>query len=209
MMKLLNDMELDSGTRELVNIASHSAYSLIENLNNILEFSQLDVHLLTLHKKHFDLTAAISSALETQEAKALSKALIIETQIKPDVPEIIYGDKRAIIKILTNLLSNAIRFTDQGYIRIVVDNITIDSKNLLRFTVIDTGVGIPESALNSLFDSLDKDTHLVNSSFTGRLRLIVSKQLCDLMGGQIGVLSQQGIGSQFWFTIDTSEPVHS
>ena len=208
MMKLLNKLELKTEARDLLNIASHSAYSLIENLNNILEFSKLDVNLLELHKKHFDVTEAISSALETQESMALSKSLIIETQIKPDVPEIIYGDQKAIIKVLTNLLTNAIRFTDQGYIRVVVDNKRNETSHLLRFTVIDTGVGIPESALNSLFDSLDNDTDLVNSSFTGRLRLIVSKQLCELMGGEIGVRSQQGIGSQFWFTIDISEHKH-
>ena len=120
-------------------------------------------------------------------------------------PDTIFGAQKSIVKILNNLLSNAIRFTDKGSIRITVDNQSTAEKRLLRFTVTDTGIGIPESALPGLFDSLDKDTDLVNSSFTGRLRLIVSKQLCELMGGEIGALSKQGVGSQFWFTIDISE----
>ena len=86
-----------------------------------------------------------------------------------------------------------------------MDKLSQGDKKLMRITVIDTGIGIPESALGGLFDSLDKDTNLVNSSFTGRLRLIVSKQFVELMGGEIGVRSEQGKGSQFWFTVDITE----
>ncbi len=205
MITLLNKMDLNSEAKELLTIASHSAYTLIENLTNILEFSKLDVQQMQLQKKHFNVASTLSAVIERQESIALSKTLMIETQINPDVPDTIFGAQKSIVKIINNLLSNAIRFTDKGAIRITVDNQSTATKRLLRFTVTDTGVGIPESALAGLFDSLDKDTDLVNSSFTGRLRLIVSKQLCELMGGEIGVLSKQGIGSQFWFTIDISE----
>ncbi len=202
MLKLLKSMEFSDEARDLLIIASHSAHSLIENLTNILEFSKLDAHLLELNKEYFDLTEAVTLVLETQESIALSKSLMLETHINPDVPEHVLADKKAVDKILSNIVSNAIRFTDRGNIKLVIDQQIIESKKMLRFTIIDTGIGIPESAIGNLFDSLDKDTDLVNSSFTGRLRLIVSKQLCELMGGEIGVRSVEGEGSQFWFTID-------
>jgi len=205
MLKLLNDMEFERDTRDLLQIASHSAHSLLENLTNILEFSKLDANLLQLQSDHFNIREAISTVLETQESIAIEKTLLLETTIAPDVPGAILGNEQAISKVLDNLISNAIRFTNKGYIQLSVDYQKENNQKYLRFTVSDTGIGIPESALTTLFDSLDKDTDLINSSFAGRLRLIVSKQLCELMGGQIGVRSKQEKGSQFWFTINITE----
>ncbi|MCP4414834.1 MAG: hypothetical protein GY808_19925 [Gammaproteobacteria bacterium] len=205
MLKLLNEMDFEPDTRDLLQIASHSAHSLLENLSNILEFSKLDANLLQLQYNHFNIRETISSVLETQESIAIKKTLLLETTIAPDVPGAVHGNQQAISKVLDNLISNAIRFTNKGYIQLTVDYQDDGKQKFLRFTVSDTGIGIPESALKTLFDSLDKDTDLVNSSFAGRLRLIVSKQLCELMGGQIGVRSQQEKGSQFWFTVNISD----
>ena len=201
MLKLLNQAELDQETEHLLKIAIHSAYSLTENITNILEFNKLDAGLLRLETESFDLHEAISQVLETQESIALSKSLLIEKHLSADVPMSLNSNERAVKKVLNNLISNAIRFTDTGSINLNVDRIFKDDIPFVRFKVTDTGVGVPAEAVPTLFDSLDKDTHLKNSSFTGRLRLIVCKGLCELMGGEIGLESTEGQGSVFWFTI--------
>ena len=201
MLKLLNQAELDQEMCHLLKIAIHSAYSLTENITNILEFNKLDAGLLELESKPFDLQESISQVLETQESIALSKSLLIEKHINADVPLSLNANERAMKKVLNNLISNAIRFTDQGSINLKVDRVFKGEEPYLRFKVTDTGIGVPKEAIDTLFDSLDKDTHLKNSSFTGRLRLIVSKGLCELMGGEIGLESREGQGSVFWFTI--------
>ncbi|MEL0036118.1 MAG: HAMP domain-containing sensor histidine kinase, partial [Gammaproteobacteria bacterium] len=159
MLKLLNQAELDQEMSHLLKIAIHSAYS----------------GMLELESKPFDLQESISQVLETQESIALSKSLLIEKHINADVPLSLNTNERAMKKVLNNLISNAIRFTDQGSINLKVDRIFKGEEPYLRFKVTDTGIGVPKEAIATLFDSLDKDTHLKNSSFTGRLRLIVSK----------------------------------
>ncbi|MEL0068925.1 MAG: ATP-binding protein, partial [Gammaproteobacteria bacterium] len=201
MLKLLNQAELDQEMSHLLKIAIHSAYSLTENITNILEFNKLDAGMLELESKPFDLQESISQVLETQESIALSKSLLIEKHINADVPLSLNTNERAMKKVLNNLISNAIRFTDEGSINLKVDRVFKGEEPYLRFKVTDTGIGVPREAIATLFDSLDKDTHLKNSSFTGRLRLIVSKGLCELMGGEIGLESREGQGSVFWFTI--------
>ncbi len=205
MLRMLNQAELDNETSHLLKIAIHSAHSLTENITNILEFTKLDAGLLTLTYENFDLYETISQVLETQESIALSKSLLLEKQISADVPQQIKAPRRAIMKVLSNLLSNAIRFTDRGTISLKADRIIEGNDVFLRFKILDTGIGIPEQAVDSMFDSLTIDTQLKNSSFTGRLRLIVCKGLCELMGGKIGVRSTEGKGSEFWFTIRITE----
>ncbi|WMS86932.1 sensor histidine kinase [Pleionea litopenaei] len=201
MLHLLSEYNLSEEPKELLNISRRSANTLINNLNNILDFSKLDANLLKLHKNDFEVRQLVDEVVAEYTPHAKSKSLILTHSISPDVPQTAFNDARRIKQIVKNLLGNAIRFTKDGEVSLYCDVVMESNSEYLRFTIQDSGVGIPEDALRGLFDSLEQKTKLTNSSFAGRLRLIVSKKLSELMGGSIGVSSELQKGSRFWFTV--------
>ncbi|MEE4246592.1 MAG: ATP-binding protein [Kangiellaceae bacterium] len=201
MIKLLNECQLDDEPRELLNIANRSSSTLINNLNNILDFSKLDAGLLKLSEQNVEISKLIDDIIAEFKPHAEAKSIKLSASISPEVPASITSDATRIKQILKNLVGNAIRFTKQGDVAIFADLILEKDQKSLRLTVKDSGLGMPEEAQKGLFDSLDTKTKLTNSSFAGRLRLIVSKQLVDLLGGKIGVKSEINKGSRFWFTM--------
>jgi len=157
--------------------------------------------MLRLKSNQFSVRELIDDLSSELSHFANEKELSLQASSDPEVPATIRADLYRIKQILRNLLGNAIRFTKSGEVSLYADTTMKSGKQLLRFTITDTGVGIPPEAQKGLFDSLQQTTKLSNSSFAGRLRLIVSKHLAELMGGEIGVISEMGKGSQFWFTI--------
>lgn len=202
MLKLLSEYQLDAEAKQILNIAKRSTRTLVDNLNNILDFSKLDAEMLKLIPMKFSVRELIDDLSSELSHYANEKDLSLQASSDPEIPSEILADKSRIRQILRNLLGNAIRFTKSGEVSLYADLTTSDNKKLLRFTVKDTGVGIPAEAQKGLFDSLEQSSKLTNSSFAGRLRLIVSKNLAELMGGEIGVISETGSGSQFWFTVE-------
>jgi len=201
MLKLLSEYQLDAEAKQILNIAKRSTRTLVDNLNNILDFSKLDAQMLRLKPSKFSVRELIDDLASELSHFANEKELSLQASCDPDLPSEVLADKLRVRQILRNLLGNAIRFTKSGEVSLYADFVEKDENKLLRFTVKDTGVGISQEAQKGLFDSLEQASKLTNSSFAGRLRLIVSKNLSDLMGGEIGVISDIGEGSQFWFTI--------
>jgi len=201
MLRLLSEYPLEPEPKQLLNIAKRSTRTLVDNLNNILDFSKLDAQMLKLKSIQFSVRELIDDLSSELSHFANEKELSLQASSDPDVPATIKADLHRIKQILRNLLGNAIRFTKSGEVSLYADTTMQSGKQLLRFTITDTGIGIPPDAQKGLFDSLQQTTRLSNSSFAGRLRLIVSKYLADLMGGEIGVISEIGKGSQFWFTV--------
>jgi|GEM_PF-2100088 len=202
MLKLLSEYQFEPEPKQLLNIAKRSTRTLVDNLNNILDFSKLDAGMLKLKKKKFSVRELVDELSSELSHYANDKGLSLQASTDPEVPTEVHADLFRIKQILRNLLGNAIRFTKEGEVSLYADILQQGDKQMLRFTVKDTGVGIPVEAQKGLFESLEQTTKLTNSSFAGRLRLIVSKHLSELMGGEIGVISEKGQGSQFWFTCE-------
>ncbi|WP_444997892.1 sensor histidine kinase [Aliikangiella sp. IMCC44359] len=201
MLKLLSEYQFEAEPKQLLNIAKRSTRTLVDNLNNILDFSKLDAGMLKLSKTTFSVRELVDQLSSELSHYANDKGLSLQASTDPEVPNEVTADLFRVKQILRNLLGNAIRFTKVGEVSLYADIVNNEMGKMLRFTVKDTGVGIPQEAQKDLFASLEQTTKLTNSSFAGRLRLIVSHQLTELMGGEIDVISESGKGSQFWFTI--------
>ncbi len=201
MLSILNEHNLDAQEKELLLIAIRSAKTLLENLNNIMDFSKLDAGLLKLNRQSFPVKSLVQAVINDYAHHAQAKNLKLTWNVNADVPETATNDANRVFQLLQNLVGNAVRFTKEGEVGVYVDVWERNNQKLLRFTVSDTGVGLPKDAVATLFESLESRSKLTNASFAGRLRLIVAKMLAELMGGEIGVVSEPGKGSRFWFTV--------
>ncbi len=208
MLNLLNEYPLSEEPKELLSIAQRASGSLVDNLQNIMDFSKLEAGLLPLHNSHFNVRELLDEISDEYRGHAEAKGLIFNVNASPETPKTFFNDPKRTRQIIKNLIGNAIRFTKEGEVSIFTDFMLQDSEPYLRFTIKDSGIGIPQDAQKSLFDSFDKRSRLTNSSFAGRLRLIVSKKLAELMGGEIGVNSALNQGSRFWFTIASKQIDH-
>ena len=156
---------------------------------------------MRLNQEPFQVAGLVGEIVGQLKPHATDKGLRLDYNLAEGVPATALGDPARIKQILSNLVGNAIRFTREGEVAVYVDILQPADERFLRFSVVDTGVGIPKDAQAGLFDSLNQRSRLTTASFAGRLRLIVAKELSALMGGQIGVSSESNKGSRFWFTI--------
>ncbi len=210
MAELLLGTELDEQQRKLAETVFRSGESLLRVLNDILDFSKIEAGKLELEDLDFDLRDHVEELMELVAVNAHRKGLEFICQIDNDVPSGVTGDPGRLRQILTNLIGNAVKFTEQGevFVRASLREEAEDSV-LVGFEVRDTGIGIPQEAQSKIFESFSQTDQSMNRRFGGTgLGLSISRQLCEMMGGRIEVESRPGKGSSFHFTVRLKKQQH-
>lgn len=204
MTSLLQGTELTTEQRDFVNTIHHSGEALLSLVNDILDLSKIESGKLELELQPFTLAHCLDEVLEIAACPAAAKKLEVNYLIGATVPPRIIGDRARLRQILVNLVSNAIKFTSQGEVFVMVEAIALGNERYrLAFAVKDTGIGIPAHLASRLFQPFQQVDASTNRLFGGTgLGLAIAKQLSELMGGSIWLQSEEGKGSTFTFTIE-------
>ena len=203
MNALLLTTDLSVEQREYAETVEECSQSLMTILADILDFSKMEVGKLEINAEPFELRKTVGHVVDLFKPRAKEKGLEMSVRDTSDVALRVVGDSTRISQVLTNLLSNALKFTHQGHIVITADLEAVsDCEVSLRISVEDTGIGVPESKLALIFEKFVQADGTTTRRYGGTgLGLAISKQLVERMGGTIGVESQIGKGSTFWFTL--------
>jgi signal transduction histidine kinase/CheY-like chemotaxis protein len=207
--ELLGDTALDNDQLQTLETIQQSGDHLLGVVNDILDFSKVEAGMLELDNEIFDLRRLVGESLEWVALSATQKGLNLSCEFAPETPTLLRGDRGRVRQVLVNFLSNAIKFTEQGEVVAHVSATPLTGQQqLLRITVRDTGIGIPADRQHRLFKTFSQ----VDASTTRRhggsgLGLAISKRLAERMGGSVGVTSEPGRGSTFWFSfVADSDP---
>jgi two-component system sensor histidine kinase/response regulator len=206
MTELLLGTRLTDKQRRFADAVYRSGESLLEIINDILDFSKIEAGRLELEAVEFDLRALVEDVFEMLAPRAQQKRLELAHKIAPEVPVIVVGDPTRLRQILTNLVGNAIKFTEQGEVVVLIAPVPAAEAGAdtmrVRFAVRDTGIGMRPEALKRLFTVFMQADQSMSRRYGGTgLGLAISKQLVDLMGGEIRATSRLGRGSTFTFDI--------
>ena len=222
MLELVQDGPLSSEQSDFIGTARQSAEVLMGIINDILDFSKIEAGKLALEALSFDLPALVEDVVGLLAEQASRKGVEVNGLIAPDVPAAVQGDAKRLRQVLTNLVGNAVKFTARGEVTVRVeredreasfvsrealpseprDTLHEQRETRLRFSVTDTGIGIPTAQQAHLFQPFAQADSSTTRKYGGTgLGLTISKQLVELMGGTIGLESEPGRGSTFWFTV--------
>ena len=206
MTGLLLDTDLTAEQREYAETVRMSGEALMTVINDILDFSKIEAGKLPIESFAFDLRQVIEEVNDMLAPKAEDKHLDLVLEYPPNLLSRFVGDAGRIRQVVTNLVGNAIKFTPSGYVLIAVQSECRDQQKVqMRVSVKDTGIGIPQENIQSLFEKFSQGDASTSRRYGGTgLGLAISKQLVELMGGSIGAESRVGEGSTFWFTLPLS-----
>ena len=199
----LNKTKLDDEQKEYANAVQSSGENLLAIVNDILDFSKIEAGMVRIEEIRFNLSGLLQSVVTMFFVQAKEKHVHIELTIAENVPSLIMGDPTRLTQILINLIGNALKFTNQGSVNIIVDVISLDEKQVnVRFRVKDTGIGISEEKISEIFDRFTQAKSDTSRIFGGTgLGLSIAKKLVELQAGVINAESIKNEGSVFTFNI--------
>ncbi|NQS89822.1 response regulator [Patescibacteria group bacterium] len=205
MADLLSETQLIPEQQQYINTLQTAGETLLSLISDILDLSKIEGSHLDLEEIDFDLEEILRKTGQIMAMRAHKKGLELSYQVMPDVPNSLIGDPARLRQILINLITNAIKFTEKGEVLIEIqcdkNRSKVRDDVLLRFSIKDTGIGIPQEKLNSIFDSFTQVSSSTTRQYGGTgLGLTISQRLIELMGGRIWVESKVGEGSTFYFT---------
>ncbi|MBF0144018.1 MAG: CHASE domain-containing protein, partial [Magnetococcales bacterium] len=208
MAEVLEETPLSPEQREYVSVFRRAGDNLLELINDILDLSKVEAGRLELDRVRFYPRRILQRAVEFMDVRAREKGLFLKYEIDPETPELLVGDPKRLRQILFNLVGNAIKFTQKGGITILLEpDPEVDQPGAIRCRVTDTGIGIPEEKLETVFEAFTQAESSTTRRFGGTgLGLTITRQLVTMMGGAIHAESRPGQGSTFHFTLRLEVP---
>jgi two-component system sensor histidine kinase RpfC len=207
MLDLLKGTPLSTEQEELTKTIDDSAHTLLFLMQDVLDLSKIEAGKVSVKVSDFDLYAVVKHAVAIVESQARFKGLATFLHVPSDVPFLLRGDPLLLRQVLLNLLGNALKFTDKGEVGV---RVTLESETprraTLRFEVVDSGIGISAEAQRRIFDRFTQADESITRRYGGTgLGTTISKEIVEMMGGTIGVRSEPGTGSTFWFTVEMAK----
>jgi PAS domain S-box-containing protein len=208
MVELLAQTRLDPRQREFAQAAVDSANALLHVINDVLDFSKIEAGKMSVSREDFSVRAIVESVLENAATRAGAKRVALAAVVAREIPRRLSGDPARLRQVLVNLVSNGVKFTEQGEVVVRVQiGYQSPGKTVLRFEVADTGIGLTPEDIKKLFQPFVQVDTSSSRKFGGTgLGLAISRKIIELMGGRIGVNAQPGAGATFWFELPFSVP---
>jgi CheY-like chemotaxis protein/nitrogen-specific signal transduction histidine kinase len=202
MYNVLKQTNLTEEQQEFLDIINLSGNNLLTIIDDILDLSKIEAGQLILEENHFNLSDEVNAVLDLLEMKAKGKGIKLYTSFQNQIPNAYIGDQARLKQILINLTNNAIKYTKEGSVTIKIEAEKVEKEHCeMKFSIIDTGIGISKQGQEKLFKAFSQIDSTTTRKYGGTgLGLAIAKNLTTLMGGDIGVESEEGKGSTFWFT---------
>ena len=203
---ILQDCVMDDKAKEYAQIINNSANNLLTVINDILDYSKIESNQIILEYLPIKLNEEVDEVIQILKSKADEEGLDLYVEYDENIPEYIISDPIRVKQIITNIVNNALKFTKKGYVKVVVELFEkTETDVIIKFRIIDTGIGIKEENLDIIFKDFTQADKSTTRKFGGTgLGLSIAKHLTELLNGSIGISSKEGEGSEFWFTIKAS-----